>query len=222
MVGIKHPSREVQQDNANRRAGQYVHLVPETSICDGFWPEDPRNFHKTIEAFRFVLNVLRFWPCAICICHHGRAESAWTWAPVDLQGPELTECRRSLTESVTLIHVWSCSYCAFRRQNLPGSEIHAREQRRRSELQSRKFDFVSNELYIYIYVQKKSTGSSFLQSFTKLHFASTLCSPRFSMLQRCCTGVDVFDILFGSFGNNLYSMVWARYSQEPFLNTPKL
>jgi len=36
MVGIKHPSREVQQDNANRRAGQYVHLVPETSICDGF------------------------------------------------------------------------------------------------------------------------------------------------------------------------------------------
>lgn len=150
MVGIKHPSREVQQDNANRRAGQYVHLVPETSICDGFWPEDPRNFHKTIEAFRFVLNVLRFWQCAICICHHGRAESAWTWAPVDLQGPELTECRRSLTESVTLIHVWSCSYCAFRRQNLPGSEIHAREQRRRSELQSRKFDFVSNELYIYM------------------------------------------------------------------------
>ncbi len=55
----------------------------------------------------FTVNILRFWPCAIRICH-GRAESARTWAPVDLQGPELRECRQSLTESRSVRDTCTC------------------------------------------------------------------------------------------------------------------
>ena len=215
MLGIKHPSREVQQDNANRRPGPYVHLVSETSICDGFWPEDPRKYHKTTEAFRFVLNVLRFWPCAICICHHGRAESAWTWAPVDLQGPE---CSQSLP-----FRLWhSYMFDHVRIVHSGGRTCQGARYMPESKEEGPNFKLANSISFRMNYAQKKSTRSSFLQSFRELHFASILCPPRFSMLQRCCIGIDVFDffnIPFGSFGNNLYSMVWARYSHKQFLNT---